>query len=67
MEREDFEVSAFWAQQAAEFSLEALILFKGRIPPETRNLVEFCRSVSDLLGGVREELLSELNSLLLHI
>ncbi|MEM2791201.1 MAG: HEPN domain-containing protein [Thermofilaceae archaeon] len=60
IERGDFEAAAFWAQQAVEFSLRALILFKGEIPPKTHNLVELHRLVSDLLSGVREELLSEL-------
>ncbi|MEM0223773.1 MAG: HEPN domain-containing protein [Thermofilum sp.] len=59
-EREDFEAAAFWAQQAVEFSLKALVLFKGEVPPKTHNLVELYRLVSDLLSGVREELLSEL-------
>lgn len=60
IEREDFEAAAFWAQQAVEFALKALVLFKGEIPPKTHNLVELYRLVSDVLSVAREELLSEL-------
>lgn len=59
-ERGDFEAAAFWSQQVVEFSLKALIIFKGDLPPRTHNLVELYRLVSDLLSCIEEELLSEL-------
>ena len=58
-EDKDYEACAFWSHQAVEFSLKALIIKLGHLPPRTRNLRRLYESCKGLIE-LNEQILSEL-------
>ena len=61
----DYFAAAFWAQQAAEKALKALLMSRG-IVARTHNLLELGRLVREELGMDISELVNELRELTIH-
>ena len=58
-DEEDYEAASFWAHQTVEFALKAFIVFTGKLPPRSHNLIRLHESVKFQID-IDHQTLSEL-------